>query len=83
MKDGGASNWKEAARGLGLPVCGGRVDRIAPVLDDLLARSRSILDEDLSLVDPVGGFRPAVKAAADRSKAAAGRSAAPATGNSD
>ncbi len=59
MQDGsGARDWQEAARGLGLPLAGSRVERIAPVLDDLAARSRRILDEDLSLVEPVGAFGP-------------------------
>ena len=87
MRGGGTEKWKAAARGLGLPIAAERIERIAPILDDLAARGRAALDEDLSLVEPAGTFRPAgnarATAAAGRSKANADRCAAPRNGSSD
>lgn len=88
MRDNsGKKNWQAAARGLGLPVSAERIERAAPALDELAAACRAASDEDLSLVEPVGIFRPGrnarAKAGASRNRAGAAPSAAPRNASSD
>jgi len=54
-------DWAAAAKGLGLPISQERIERFSPVLSDLFDESRRVLAEDLSLIEPIGAFRPSDK----------------------
>lgn len=88
MRDNsGKKNWQAAARALGLSVSAEHIERIAPALAEIAAACRASPDEDLSLVEPVGTFRPErnarAKAGASRNRAGAAPSAAPRSASSD
>jgi len=55
---GNEQRWKQAAQALDLGVPEERIEAVAPILDDLMARIRNALDRDLSLVEPVTVFGP-------------------------
>lgn len=50
--------WKKAAEVLGLRVPADRLERAAPVFDQLWEATRPALRRDLSLVEPDFQFRP-------------------------
>ncbi len=51
-------DWLAAAKGLGLPISQGKIERVSPILNQLFDECAVVLAEDLSLVEPVGTFRP-------------------------
>jgi hypothetical protein len=51
--------WKRAAEALDLGIPPERVEAVAGLLEDFMPRAKRALDRDLSLVEPVGVFRPA------------------------
>lgn len=51
-------NWHHLAEALDLKIPKERLDRSAPVLDQMYADFNKAVDRDLSSVEPVGSFRP-------------------------
>lgn len=49
---------KQLAKALGRNIPEDELERIAPVLEDLLAGIETALDRDLSTTDPMFAFRP-------------------------
>lgn len=58
-----SSRWAAIAAARGWSIPEKRMENIAPILDDLEAKSSVALDRDLSLVEPIFSFRPVVSAA--------------------
>lgn len=50
--------WKQAAEALGLKIPTDRLERAAPIFDELWRATRPSLGRDLSLVEPDFQFRP-------------------------
>lgn len=54
------SRWARIAEARGLAIPPNRMENIAAILDDLETKTRQALDHDLSLVEPIFSFRPAI-----------------------
>ena len=51
-------NVKQAAEALQFDIPEAELDAIAPILEDIVAKTAQALNKDLSTTDPVHSFRP-------------------------
>ena len=53
-----SSRWARIAEARGFDIPAERMENISAILDDLEQKTRTALDRDLSLVEPMFSFRP-------------------------